>query len=331
MKIFISFSGEKSKHVALTLKTWIHNVIQAVDPWTSETDIQAGARWGAEVAGVLQQAKFGIICLTKENANEPWILFEAGALAKTLEQTFVCPYLIDMEPTDIPRGSPLNQFKAKRSNEAETLHLMRSINLAVAAEGENAISDEQLVKTVGMFWGELNNALRNLPPDSNQPPGRKSNEMIPEILEIVRDIARTRTAGERQRRLGPKAWQRGLTTLGSIMEGTKGTAEIIYQKDDPEAYTFASDVYKILLSAGWEANPPKPFVASGDIPAAIEHGAHDTAVTIRANFKDLRTLQPDSAYSTLQAFFLANDLPPAGSIDESLPFGSCRIVIGPLW
>lgn len=326
MKIFISFSGDKSKRVALMLKTWIPSVIQAVDPWMSESDIQAGARWGSEVASVLQQAKFGIICLTKGNANAPWIVFEAGALAKTLEGTFVCPYLIDMEPTDIPRGSPLNQFQAKRSNQAETLQLMKSINLAVAAAGENAISDQQLEKTVGVFWDELDTTLRTLPDEANEPPPKTSDEMIKETLEIVRDIARTR-----EKPLGPKAWQRGFSTVGSLLESTKGTAEIIYQKDDPEAYRFAEAVHTMLQLAEWKVSAPKPFVASGDIPAAIEHGAHDTPVTIRANFRDLRTLEPDSAFSTLKAFFLANNLPPAGSIDESLPFNSCRIVIGPLW
>jgi hypothetical protein len=50
-----------------------------------------------------------------ENQVAPWILFEAGALAKTIESTFVVPYLIDLEPPNINRG-PLKQFQAKRAN-----------------------------------------------------------------------------------------------------------------------------------------------------------------------------------------------------------------------
>lgn len=43
MKVFISWSGETSKKVALALKAWLPNVIQALDPWMSDKDIEKGA------------------------------------------------------------------------------------------------------------------------------------------------------------------------------------------------------------------------------------------------------------------------------------------------
>jgi hypothetical protein len=159
-----------------------------------------------------------------------------------------------------------------------------------------------------------------------------ANERAKELLlRIEQESLKRAEAEERLERVRRKVFPRGLTNLNHIMEGPKATAEIVYQQDDPEGYTFAGNVYQILMLAGWNVSPPKPFVASGDIPAAIEAGAHDTPLTIRANFQYLQTLEPDSAYSTLQKFFLANDLPPSGRIDESLPFDSFRIVIGPLW
>ena len=33
-----------------------------------------------------------------QNTQEPWLLFETGALSKTIDSTFVCPYLIDLAP-----------------------------------------------------------------------------------------------------------------------------------------------------------------------------------------------------------------------------------------
>jgi hypothetical protein len=77
----------------------------------SESDIEAGARWGREIESNLQETKFGIICLTKDNQFAPWLLFEAGALAKAVANTFVCPYLIGLDAIDISQGPLTLNFR----------------------------------------------------------------------------------------------------------------------------------------------------------------------------------------------------------------------------
>ena len=64
---------------------------------------------------------FGIICVTEVNQENPWLNFEAGALAKTLNQSRVCPYLIGMRPSDLK--GPLSQFQSIHAdkNDPETL------------------------------------------------------------------------------------------------------------------------------------------------------------------------------------------------------------------
>lgn len=185
MKVFISWSGEKSKAVALALKDWLPLVIQTIDPWMSKHDIEAGARWSKEVAGALSDTKFGIICLTKGNLNAPWILFEAGALSKTLDDTYVCPYLIDLEPVDIP-SSPLTQFQAKRSNKEETFELVKTINSALK---ENALPEDRLKRIFDSFWDELKVTLENLPKENTAKSQRPIEDMIAETLEIVRKLS----------------------------------------------------------------------------------------------------------------------------------------------
>jgi len=64
MQVFLCWSGERSKAVALTLSDWIPRVIQAVDPWMSH-DTDKGARWSPEIAERLELSKVGIICLSK--------------------------------------------------------------------------------------------------------------------------------------------------------------------------------------------------------------------------------------------------------------------------
>lgn len=85
MKVFISWSGARSKAVASKLREWLPDVIQNIEPWMSRHDIKAGERWDKELSGELNDSKFGIICLTSDNYDAPWILFEAGALSKTID------------------------------------------------------------------------------------------------------------------------------------------------------------------------------------------------------------------------------------------------------
>jgi hypothetical protein len=70
---FISWSGERSRAVAENLHMWLKDVMHKVDPWLSTADISVGARWNVEVARKLEEARFGILCLTKENLREPLI------------------------------------------------------------------------------------------------------------------------------------------------------------------------------------------------------------------------------------------------------------------
>lgn len=161
MDVFISWSGERSKAVATFLKERIPDIIQAAQPWMSDVDLEAGTRWVPEVATALEKTKFGIIWLTAENLYEPWIHFETGALAKTVEGTFVCPYLIHLEKSDIPNG-PLNQFQAKCANEKETWELICTLNRALK---DTALSEERLKRLFDHFWPDLKKKLDNLPPN----------------------------------------------------------------------------------------------------------------------------------------------------------------------
>ena len=130
MRIFISWSGPRSRIVAEALRDWLARVIQRLEPWVSTEDIRAGARWQVDVSDVLASTKVGILCLTPESLESRWLNFEAGALAKTVDNaTFVCPYLVDMEPGNVPL--PLGQFQSKCADYEGTKSLIRTINSAL--------------------------------------------------------------------------------------------------------------------------------------------------------------------------------------------------------
>ena len=63
MDVFISWSGSQSGKLAETLSTWLQDVIQAVQPFYSKSDIDKGAQWNTEILAALDSAKVGIILL----------------------------------------------------------------------------------------------------------------------------------------------------------------------------------------------------------------------------------------------------------------------------
>jgi hypothetical protein len=87
MKVFISWSGDKSRDVALALRDWLPGVINSIEPFVSAKDIYAGTRWQAEIASQLDSTNFGIVCVTKDNQLSSWLNFEAGALAKAVDSS----------------------------------------------------------------------------------------------------------------------------------------------------------------------------------------------------------------------------------------------------
>lgn len=101
MKVFISWSGNISWKVAVIFRDWLPSVIQSVEPYVSSEDIDKGARWSTDIAKELEDSTFGILCVTKENLEAPWLSFEAGALSKTMEKSFVTPFLFDIKRSEV--------------------------------------------------------------------------------------------------------------------------------------------------------------------------------------------------------------------------------------
>jgi hypothetical protein len=201
MKVFLSWSGEKSKATAEALREWLPNVIQAIEPWMSAEDIDKGARWASDLASQLESIQFGVICLTSDCIVSPWILFEAGALSKTLDKAYVCPYLFDISPTDL--AGPLIQFNATKADKDDTRRLINTINKAC---GDKSIPDDRVNKAFEVWWPRLGEKLENI---RNSIPIRKAEgvkrnerEILEETLELVREIRRGSTSLAARRKVG---------------------------------------------------------------------------------------------------------------------------------
>ena len=151
MLVFLSWSGEKSKAVAVTLKDWLPLVINAVDPWISE-DIEKGRSWGPEIKGRLEKSKVGIFCMTAENLVAPWLLVEAGAISRS-EDAHVCTLLVGLKPSDV--APPLGTFQHTVPEKADIHRLVQTINRRVAEAGEKGLEDKNLDRAFENYWSEL--------------------------------------------------------------------------------------------------------------------------------------------------------------------------------
>jgi len=113
----------------------------------SAEEIEIGTRWSANISQELESSKFGIICLTPDNLLEPWIYFEAGALAKVVEQARVVPLLFNLKPSDIQ--GPLTQFQATGFDKDDIFRLLKSIN---SAAGDEALEENRLQMAFSALW-----------------------------------------------------------------------------------------------------------------------------------------------------------------------------------
>jgi len=187
VKIFISWSGERSKKIAVALRKWIKRVIQSVEPYVSSEDIPKGMRWSGDIANELQDTNFGILCVTRDNFEAPWLLFEAGALSKTIEKSHVVPFLFDLKPSDLS-DSPLMQFQATPFSKEEIKKLIKAIDNA------NETKLDELDMVFEKWYPDLEKELMAITADAieeneatKDEVGEKSSQVLEEILSLARD------------------------------------------------------------------------------------------------------------------------------------------------
>ena len=189
MKVFLSWSGDKSQRVAQEFSSWAPLVLQAVKPWISSRDIDRGSIWFTEITEQLKDTNFGVLFVTRENQAKPWLLFEAGALSKGLADNRVCTVLVDLAVSEIEAGSPFQQLNHTKIDRDGTLRLIKTMNKKLAS---NDVQENMLEKTFDALWPsfeeKVEEALRLAPPHAAE--DRKEKDILNDILEIVLTLNR---------------------------------------------------------------------------------------------------------------------------------------------
>jgi TIR domain len=254
MKIFISWSGERSHLLAQALHGWLPLVLHYVKPWLSEADVAAGERWAQAVAKELETSNFGIICVTPENLGSPWVLFEAGALAKSMQGAKVIPLLFNLEFSDI--SGPLAQFQAKKVERSGLAEVVNSINLSA----EPAIPDDRARQLFSALWPEFDKQLMSIPDEApTEKHMRPQHEILEEMVTGVRGLdARFRDLEALVADQGSRSRRRRLRHLHPMMfeemaqsvseEGDDPISLLMFgallRDDFPWLYEIISEVYR---------------------------------------------------------------------------------------
>lgn len=271
MKVFISWSGKTSGELAKIFRDWLPSVIQAVKPYYSTDDIAKGMRGNTVIAKELEQAGVGILCLTPDNLDAPWIMFEAGALSKKLDTSRVCPILFaGLETTDLK--GPLVQFQAAKFNKKEIREMLTMVNKELV---ENALETKVLDSVFEKWWPDLEQRVESLFSRSSESAPktiRNDRELLEEILAITRSIGpdvRALALADRLRR----------TTARLRVDSDREPREPLI--GSTEAIALAS----LLKEKGWAANSlrsilealylPAPFIRDVLLQDVEEHPEQD--------------------------------------------------------
>lgn len=173
-------------------------IVQHAEPFVSDKDISAGDRWAQAIAGELESSNFGILCITPENISSEWIMFEAGALSKAMQDAKVIPLLFGLELSDL--SGPLQQFQALKVDEQGILDALKAINAA----SDNKTEDSTIEQLVPALWPQLQGKLDAIPARA------ETEKHIRPQTEIMEDlVSQVRGLNSRMRDFDPELIERG--------------------------------------------------------------------------------------------------------------------------
>lgn len=156
MKIFLSWSGEVSHKAALIMQEWLSSVLPALEPFVSSEDIAKGQRWNVSISKELEACSYGILFVTRENQNAPWLVFEAGALSKAFEDSRVVPFLLNLSPSDLK--GPISHFQCVQFDKEDVFKLLHSI---VQLLPDRRPGETRLRKMFDVWWPQLDQEMKS--------------------------------------------------------------------------------------------------------------------------------------------------------------------------
>ncbi len=193
MRLFLSWSGDRAKAIALFLRSWLKSINQNIKPWMSEVDIEKGTVGPEEIAAQLADTNFGILILTPESQTSLWVNYEAGALSKGGKQSRPWTLLFELDIAHV--RPPLGRFQWTKSDDKDDFFkLITSINSNLQPDQRH---DDGMLKSIfDVWWPNLEAHLKSInprppttpPPAAEAPTVALPRALLTDILETVRRL-----------------------------------------------------------------------------------------------------------------------------------------------
>jgi hypothetical protein len=150
--------------------------------------MEKGARWNNEISKELGNSQIGIFAMTEENLTSPWIMFEAGAISKVVDESRVCAIVFGIRKTDLK--GPLTSFQTIEFTRTEVRQLLSTINNNAAKEA--ALTERTLDEAFNMWWPRLEERVQAIS-SAGQPssgPQRSERDLLEEAVSNTRTLLR---------------------------------------------------------------------------------------------------------------------------------------------
>jgi len=185
LNVFISWSGTPSREIAHFTKTLLEKVfalnskdIKFFLSSSEDGGIDKGERFQNKLDQGLFSSNFGILILTKNNIERPWIMFEAGSLAKNASVAKVSPVLFDIEEYGIDKNSPLHPFQHTKFTEGDFNLLFQSILKSYNGVSELKDNEKEVLSTsLKNKWEEFEKDVKKLLDDADYRAGKLSERL----------------------------------------------------------------------------------------------------------------------------------------------------------
>ncbi|OIK85192.1 hypothetical protein ATW79_09680 [Oenococcus oeni] len=271
MKIFLSWSGDLSKHIAECFHEFLPLVLQYTEPFMSSDDIARGDDWNNKINGELNNSRIGILFITPENINSNWLNFEAGALFswknKDEQQGTVMPVMINsLDITSVLSKSPLKQFQGTKSlSEEGVKSIFHSINLKADSD---SLSEASFQSTFDQWWPKINQEI-------NQVLKRPSTKIEPKKTDRKKDMW---SAQDRE------VMVRTLNQVNAIEKGLRNVKSVQQQPD----FVFTSSLTQITGNLQYLNSQ-----ISNSIATQQTLGLHNLSASLQNDINQLQRLEND--------------------------------------